>query len=295
MGPGGGMTRTASTATDGQRQVIARGYLLICVFYVHALYGVFQSLGGDPDRAMMAGVQLKLLAPDVSAFFFLSGMSARSFYRKGWLPALQPSLMLLILAALAHVVAVLLDMAVQQVWYGQVWFIRKMFKPIVFATSYQNFVSWFLVVLAFARLFAYIFMRSWRIFLGVAALAVGTVLASRAIGLPDNMYEWRNWPTATLFFLLGMRVPARWNIGTVWGLLALPATIALAWFNRPDLLTAGPCMTCDLGFVAQPMIGQYGSLPIYIVQQLLFAVFLLWAASWSRGKMPGNEIGRAHV
>ncbi|ODP36474.1 acyltransferase family protein [Sphingomonas turrisvirgatae] len=273
---------------DGQRQAIARGYLLICVFYVHALYGVFQSLGSDPDRAMLAGVQIKLLAPAVSAFFFLSGMSAPFFYRKGWLTALKPSLTLIMLAALGHVIAVLLDIAIHQQWFGIAWFARRMAKPILYGTGYENFISWFLVVLAFARIFAYAFMRSWRVFLPAAALAIAAVLATRAAGLPDNLYEWRNWPTASLFFLLGMRVPNGWRIPAWAGLLALPITLALAWLNRPGVLTQAPCLTCDLGFVAQPMIGQYGSLPIYVVQQLLFMLFLLWVSSWSVGKMPGK-------
>ncbi len=282
------MIEAAPAIQRGHRQAIARGYLLICVFYVHAMYGVFQGLGGNPAHAMLTGVQIKLLAPAVSAFFFLSGMSAPHFHRKRWLSALKPSLTLLVLAAIGHVVAVLLDMAIQQHWYGTIWFVRRMFKPIVYGTGYTNFVSWFLVVLAFARIFAYAFMRSWRVFVPIVALAAAAVLASRVAGLPDNLYEWRNWPTATLFFLLGMRVPRGWRIGRIWGVLALPATIALAWFNRPALLTEGPCLTCDLGFVAQPMIGQYGALPIYIVQQILFLIFLLWSADWSLGKMPGR-------
>lgn len=282
------MSVAITGAQRGQRQAIARGYLLICVFYVHALYGVFQSLGSDPSRAMLAGAQIKLLAPAVATFFFLSGMAAPNIHRKGWLAALKPSLTLLVLAAMGHVVAVLLDMAIQQLWYGPVWFLRRLIKPIVLGVGHENFISWFFVALAFARLFAYAFMRSWRAFLPAVALAVGAILASRAAGLPDNLYEWRNWPIAALFFLLGMKMPRDWHIGALWGLLALPATIALAWLNRPGLLYEGPCLTCELGFVAQPMIGQYGLLPVYIVQQLLFLAFLLWAADWSLGKMPGR-------
>lgn len=280
--------RPAAPTAPGQRQAIARGYLLICVFYVHALYGVFQGLGSDPARAMLAGAQIKLLAPAVAAFFFLSGMAARNIHRKGWGAALKPSLTLLILAALGHVIAVLLDIAMQPQWHGMIWFVRRLFKPLVLGVGHANFVSWFFVALAFARIFAYAFMRSWRIFLPLAALAIAAVLATRALALPDNLYEWRNWPIATLFFLLGMRTPRDWRIGTVWGVLALPATIALAWLNRPGLYSGGPCLTCEIDFVAQPMVGHYGALPVYIVQQLLFLVFLLWAADWSVGKMPGR-------
>lgn len=288
MGSGRPVNTVATPAAPGQRQAIARGYLLICVFYVHALYGVFHGLGSDPARAMLAGAQIKLLAPAVAAFFFLSGMAARNIHRKGWAAALKPSLTLLVLAALGHVIAVSLDIAVQQQWHGITWFARRLLKPLILGVGHANFISWFFVALAFARIFAYAFMRSWFIFLPLAALAAMAVLASRALELPDNLYEWRNWPIATLFFVLGMRTPRDWRVGILWGLLALPATIALAWLNRPGLYSGGPCLTCEIGFVAQPMVGQYGALPVYIVQQLLFIVFLLWASAWSLNKMPGR-------
>jgi hypothetical protein len=270
------------------RGAVARGYLLMFVFYVHAMYGVFQSMHGDLSRAMATGVQIKLLAPDVSAFFLLSGMAAPYFHRKGWVGALRPSITLLVLAAVSHVIAVGLDMAIDGVWYGPRWFVQRMFKPIAVGTGYENYIAWFFVTLAFARLYSSVFLRSRWLFAAMAAVAAAACWGSLALGLPDNMYEWRNWPTATFFFLIGMRVPASIRLGAITGLAALAGTLALAWFNRPDLLIEGPCLACDLGFVAQPMIGQYGSLPIYCLQQILFVVFLLWVASWSRDKMPGQ-------
>ncbi len=280
--------RSFGSERPADRGAVARGFLLIAVFYVHAMYGVFQSMGSDPGRAMAAGIQLKLLAPDVSAFFFLSGMAAPYFHRKGWAAALRPSITLLLLAALSHVVAVGLDMVIDGVWYGPRWLAHRMLKPIVVGTGYENYIAWFFVVLAFARLFAYVFLRSRRVFVAVVAIAAAACWGSLVIGLPDNLYEWRNWPTATLFFLIGMRVPATIRIPAPAGWAALAGTLVLAWIDRPLLLTEGPCLQCDPSFVAQPMIGQYGSLPVYVVQQLLFVAFLLWVADWARDKMPGR-------
>lgn len=285
MDEGGALIVRHNSADSG---AVARGFLLIAVFYVHALYGVFQSMDSDPTRAMMAGAQLKLLAPNVSAFFFLSGMAAPYFHRKGWSAALKPSLTLLILAAMSHVVAVGINMALDPQWYGPYWFARRMLKPIVLGTGYENFVAWFLVALAFARAFAYLFLRSRSLFLFIAAMMALLFWIGQKFGMPDNIYEWRNWPTATLFFLIGMRMPRDFRINAIAGWAALLGTIVLAWLNRPGLLISGPCLECELAFVAQPMIGQYGSLPIYICQQILFILFLWWVSVWSGDKMPGR-------
>lgn len=285
MGQGRPVSAKEGMADSG---AVARGFLLIAIFYVHALYGVFQSLGSDPVRAMMAGAQIKMLAPDVSAFFFLNGMAAPYLHRKGWLAAIKPSLTLLVLAAMSHIVATAINMALDGHFYSFAWFTHRMLKPIALGTGYENFVAWFLVVLAFARLFSYIFLRSLPLFLAIAIILAAAIWAGQSMGIPDNIYEWRNWPTATLFFLIGMRIPRDIRIGHTIGWAALAGSAALAWINRPSLLTEGICLSCDLGFVAQPMIGQYGSLPVYVAQQLLFILFILWVAAWSRDKMPGR-------
>lgn len=283
-----GPVRIATGVPAPDRDTVARGYLLIAVFYVHALYGIWRWAGGDPGQAMMSGAQIKLLAPSVSAFFLLSGMAAPHMHRKGWTAALRPSLTLLILAALSHLVTVALDLALYPLWYGWKYFAIRLFRPIVWGTGYENFIAWFFVVLAFARVFAYALLRDWRVFALLAAAATGLVLLTQMLGLRDNIYEWRNWPTATLFFLIGMRIPPKLRIALPLGLAALVASLALAWINRPGLLAQGPCLTCELGFVAQPMVGQYGLLPVYLVQQLLFAAFLLSVAAFTRAMMPGR-------
>lgn len=286
MGPRRPVISTGASATD--RGAVARGYLLIAVFYVHALYGVFQSMGANPAQAMAAGAQLKLLAPQISAFFFLSGMAAPHLNRKHWLAAIKPSIVLVILAALSHLGAIAFDLATTPRWYGWRWLAHIALKPIAVGTGYASFVAWFFVVLAAARLFAYLMLRARLVLILVLVVSGALIATADWRGWTDNFYEWRNWPTATLFFLIGMRVAIDRRIPTALGLLALPATLLVAWLNRPGLLAEGPCFTCELAFVAQPMVGQYGSFPVYVAEQLLFITFLLWVSGRTADTMPGR-------
>lgn len=257
---------------------VARGYLLIGVFYVHSLYGVIGTIG-DPMNAPAAGLQMKLLAPNVAAFFFLNGMTSRYLANKPFRNALRHSLMLLLLAAGSHVVSMIVDQLLYQTHGSKRAFLRAMVEPLLLGTGYVNFIGWFLVVLAVARLFVYAFQYSYKVFALAVAVATGAILAGQYLGAVDNIYEWRNWPAAVLFMLLGSRMPPAERIPDTVGFAALPVALVLAWFNTPTLLSEGPCLACNLGFVAQPMVGQYGAAPVYVVQQLAFITFLWWVSA----------------
>ncbi|HEY0959857.1 MAG TPA: hypothetical protein VGE05_11390 [Novosphingobium sp.] len=284
---GNGIMQDTQTRNAGEAQEVARGYLLICVFYIHAMIGVAQYMG---DHAWFSLFQLKILAPNVSSYFFLSGMAAPHLAKKGLAPVLRQSLVLLLFAVVSHVVGFLIVLAGQG--YATVWeAFKALVRPIVYGTGYVSFVAWFFVVLAVVRPLAYTFLRSKKAFVLLATVLALACWATGRLHLPYNLYEWRNWPTATLFFLIGMRLPGGWKIPNWGGVLSLALSVGLALINRENLFSLGPCLTCDPRFVAQPMVGQYGSIFIYVIQQIAFILFLIWGAQRSAGMMIG-KVGR---
>jgi hypothetical protein len=77
-------------------------------------------------------------------------------------------------------------------------------------------------------------------------------------------------------FLIGMRLSPSWRVPHTLGLLGLIGAFALSIVNRPALWREGVCLHCDLLFIAQPMVGEFGSMPVYFLQQGLAVIFLLW-------------------
>ncbi|MCJ2180065.1 hypothetical protein [Novosphingobium album (ex Hu et al. 2023)] len=281
---GNGIMRQSQTDSLARTLEVARGYLLICVFYIHAMFGVAIHMGGNAWAVLY---QLKLLAPNVAAFFLLSGMAAPALAKKGFKPVLRHSVALLLFALASHILGFAILLAGQG--YPSAWDAVKAFaRPIVYGVGYSSFVAWFFIALAMARLFAYAFLRSWISFIAISAVLAGLIWLSRKFGMPDNIYEWRNWPAATLFFLIGMRMPHGKAIPNVAALAALVLSVLLSLINRHGLFRTGPCWECDLHFIPQPMIGQFGSIFVYVPQQLFFAVFLIWAAQRSAGMLIGK-------
>ncbi|MFC3441137.1 hypothetical protein ACFOKF_07995 [Sphingobium rhizovicinum] len=272
------------TKTPGDVQEVARGYLLIAVFYLHAMIGVASYMG---DQAWYSLIQLKLLAPNVSAFFLLNGMAAPALGKKGPSSVLHLSVALFLFAMISHVIGFLiLLIGVGYASNGEA--ARALFEPLLLGTGYSSFVGWFFIVLAIARLFAYAFLRSKPVFLLIVGVSVLAIWIGKKLGAPDNIFEWRNWLTATLFFLIGMKLPDARKIPGWAAMLALALTLLLAMINRHGIFRIGPCLTCDLHFISQPMVGQYGSIFVYVPQQLLFIIFLLWAAKISAPLLIGR-------
>ena len=222
------------------RSDVARGYLLMGVFYLHVLFAILK-IAPDPAAVPGDAIQVKLLAGHVSAFFFLSGMGAPSLGRRSIESVITQSMMLLALAALSHVVGFLLGVLI----YGPPDDARSLFRalirPILYGTGYSTFVAWFFVVLAAVRPLAWLFEQSKAAFFGVAAAISFFVVVGQTLHLPGNLYEWRNWPYAWLFFLMGMHMKRTWRMPAWLGLAALPLSLAAAWFNHADLLTTGLC------------------------------------------------------
>lgn len=259
------------------RNETARGYLLLSVFYLHSVYA-FITAQPDPALAPAAFVQIKLLAPQVAVFFVLSGMGAPGLGRRSFSTLLGQSLMLVLLAAMSHVLGALALGAIYGGFETPWTFAKSVIKPLVYGTGYVTALAWFFVVLAIARPLAWLFERNKPLF-ALIVLAIGACLAlAHWRHWPDNLWEWRNWPAATLLFLIGMRIPRGRAIPAWLGLAALVLSLLFTWFNRPGLVETGPCLTCEIEFVAQPMVGQFGFAPLYILQVLLFTVFLLWVS-----------------
>lgn len=259
------------------RAEAARGYLLLFVFYVHGLIA-FALSRTDPAAALPAAVQIKLLAPQVGVFFLLSGMGSRALARRAPDTVAAQSVAMILLALASHVLAFLVAAPFYNSHETPVAFIKALIKPMVYGRDLASFVGWFFIVIAVARPFAYVFERSRLAFVVAAVVTALAIWATRLVGLPNNLWDWRSWPAAVLLFLLGMRIARDWRPGAVTGLGALGIAILLTWINRPGLLADPLCFDCGLDFVAEPLIGRHGTAPVYLVALLAFATFILWVA-----------------
>lgn len=256
---------------------VARGLLLLGVLHIHALYATLDHLG-QVELAHQAQWQIKAMAPHVALYFALAGMTSRSLADKAWPVVLQRSLSLLLLALLSHALGVLIEHATWKPWTSALDVLLLMARPAVEGTGYSTFVAWFFVVLAVTRLFAFALARGWRHFAAALVCTAALVLLARRLGLPDNVYEWRNWPAALVLFWCGTRIASQWRVPPALGVLSVMAGLALPLINRPALWSDGVCLTCDAGFVAQPMVGGYGFMPLYFLQEGIAFIGLLWLA-----------------
>jgi len=258
----------------------ARGYMLLGIIYMHALIAFASTRA--PEGVMASFVQIKLLAPHVSVFFLLSGMGARRIARRSVFQITRQSVALVLLAIISHVSGFLIQVAVEGTGGGFGRSLRMLVEPILLGTGYSTFVAWFFLSLAMARFLTYLLYRNMAVFAAVVVGLTGLVLLARQLGLPDNIYEWRTWPPAFLFFLIGTRLPAYLVIPVPLGFAAALGSAVLTWFNRPGVLIDGPCLECDITFVSQPMVGGFGSFPVFLVQELLFFAFLISVSRLAR-------------
>lgn len=258
----------------------ARGYMLLGIIYMHALIA-FASVR-EFDAIAASFVQIKLLSPHVTVFFLLSGMGARQLGRRGFWKVFRQAAALVLLAIVSHVTGFILIAALHGTGTDLAGATRMLLGPIVYGTGFSTFVAWFFLSLAVARVLTYLLYRSRRAFALVVAVLAAIILVSQQLGLPDNIFEWRTWPPAFLFFLIGTRIPHGLAIPLPIGLAAGAGSLALTWFNRPGLLWEGPCLTCDVLFVSQPMVGGFGSFPVFLAQELLFFAFLVSIARLER-------------
>jgi hypothetical protein len=276
---------------------VARGLMLLGVLHIHALIATLDHFG-DTANGRLAYLQIKLLAPNVAVFFALAGMSSRSLGAKAWPVVVQRSLMLVLLAWFSHVVGVVIQHTLWTPWPAALPLLKTLVRPLAYGIGHSTFVPWFLIVLAVARLFAYASARGWRWFFLALVGAVALLAAARAAGLPDNFYDWKRWPAAVVMFLIGMRLSPAWRVPHTVGLLGLSGALVLSIVNRPALWREGVCLHCDLLFIAQPMVGEFGSIPVYFVQQGLALIFLLWLsqqAAASPAKRLLATIGRQSI
>lgn len=256
------------------RSEIARGYLLLGVFFVHSLFSRTWSMN-DWHQAPASFLLIKILAPQISIYFFLSGISMRGIGRKSLRAVLPQSLMLIFLAWVSEGVGiVLVDLAYGAYGHG-IHFIRQAVKPMVYGTGGCTFVTWFFTVLAAGRILVWLFERNKIYFVCAWAVIIGLILVGKRLHLPDNLYEWRNWPAATLFIVIGMKLPRDWRVPSWAGLGGLLGGLVLTWFNVPGMWKTAPCLACNINFVAEPMVGQYGFLPVFIAEQFLMFLFII--------------------
>ncbi len=266
---------------------VGRGLLLLGVFHIHALYAALDHLGNG-ELARQAQWQIKALAPHVALYFSLAGMTSRSLADKAWPLVVQRSLLLLLVALFSHTLGVLILQALSTPRKSALDLVVEIARPVVEGTGYSTFVAWFFVVLAVTRLFAFALAKGWQSAIAALACAATFVVAGRWFGLPDNLYEWRNWPAALVLFWLGTRIAPAWRVPHAVGVLSVIAGLALPLINRPTLWRDGVCLACDTSFVAQPMVGGYGFMPMYFLQEGIAVIGLLWlsqrAATLSVGR-----------
>ncbi len=271
----------------------ARGYMLLGIIYMHAVIA-FASVR-EFEAITASFVQIKLLSPHVSVFFLLSGMGARRLGRRGFWKVFRQCSALVLLAVLSHVTGFILIAVLHGTGTDLAGAARMLVEPMVYGTGFSTFVAWFFLSLAVGRVLTYLLYRSPQAFALVVVVLAGIILLSQQLGLPDNIFEWRTWPIAFLFFLIGTRIPRNLVIPAPYGLAAAAGSLALTWFNRPGVLWDGPCLACNVTFVSQPMVGGFGSIPVFLAQELLFFVFLISVARLQRPwwlTRPANFIGR---
>lgn len=259
------------------RNETARGYLLLWVFFIHGLYDYTYSMDSWRDAPLAFGL-IKVLAPQISIYFLLSGMSLRSIGKKSFRAMLPQSLMLIFLAWVSEGLGIIPDELLYNNDGTGIAFIKAAIKPIIYGTGGCTYVTWFFTVLAVGRVLVWIFEKS-KIFFFLSWLVIaGLILAAKHLHLPDNLYEWRNWPVAALFLVIGMKFPKDWLVPPAIGLGGLTGGLVLTWFNVPGMWHTAPCLLCQVDFVSEPMVGAYGSLPVFIIEQIGVFLGILWAA-----------------
>lgn len=269
------------------RQEIARGILLLFVFYLHGVFVLVDHVGG-PQAGPIAWFQNRLLAAHVALFFVLAGQSAANIGLRPLRSVLGRSLALLVLAAISHIPAVLF---IDRVWEGRVarsQLLRDLTEPILLGTGYWTSVPWFFVVLAVTRLLAYAFVRSKAWFVVWSLAVAAAAWAGELLALTDNLYEWRNLPVALPLFIAGMYLPKRWSSPRWLVILAIIGAPLAAFANSPGAFH-WPCFDCDRLFVQQPFVGEMGLAPLLFVS-LAFGYCLL---SYTAAVLVGSRIGRA--
>ncbi len=259
------------------RNETARGYLLLCVFFIHSLYA-YTWFTNDWHQAPLSYSLIKIFAPQISIYFFLNGMSMRGIGNKSLRAALPQSLMLIFLAWVSEGIGIVLLNALYGGYGHGLHFIKQAIKPMLYGTGGCTAVTWFFTVLAAARLLVWIYERNKIDFVLSWAVIVTLILLGKRLHAPDNLWEWRNWPVATLFMLAGMKMPRDWRVPAWIALPGLVIAIVLTWFDVPGILEAAPCLMCNINFVSEPMVSSYGFLPIFLIEQVLLFLFILWGA-----------------
>ena len=259
------------------RNEMARGYMLLLVFFVHGLYDYTYPMNSWTD-APLAFALIKLVAPQIPLYFLLSGMSLRGIGKKSFRAVLPQSLMLIFLAWVSEGLGIIPDELLYNNDGTGLTFIKALVKPIIYGTGGCTYVTWFFTVLAVGRILVWIFEKS-KLYFALSWLVIfGLVLAAKHLHLPDNLYEWRNWPIAALFLVIGMKFPKDWVVPTWVGIATSAIGWPLTWFNVPGMWHTAPCLTCHVDFVAEPMVGAYGFLPVYIIEQFCLFLAILWMA-----------------
>jgi hypothetical protein len=270
-------------AARASNDEVARGVVLAIVFHAHVLY----ALGSDA-RMSGAWVQLKIVAPAVALFFVLSGMSSQRLPSKRLGNVIVHSLFLQLLAVISHVIGILLLALFDGQFASPRSFAVGLLKPIVYGTGYSSFVAWFFTVLAATRLIVYgLYRHRAPTVLLLAGFGLA-LYAAKVLGRPDNLYEWRNYPASVLLFWVGTKVPLGLKVPHWLGLSALPAAVAVSLVNKPSFAERGVCFECDPKFVAQPMVGEYGYLPAYVIYIVLGFLFLQWLSGVLTATRPGR-------
>ncbi|MGC6401656.1 acyltransferase family protein [Sphingomonas sp. FW199] len=259
------------------RADLARGYLMVGIVYMHMLF-FYANTRASPTDAIATLIQIKLMAAHVACFFLLSGMGARQLKRRSLPSLLTHSLMLIALAAAVHGIAYWTGDFFHNPFYRWVSTLRQFAKPLLTGTGQSGFVGWFFIVLAWTRVITWTIERGWRWFVPAIPAYALFIWAGVRISGVDNFMEWRNVPAAVLFFLIGMRIPRDWAVPHWLGVIGLPLSLAIGWFNRPGLFAQGPCLSCDLGFATRMYYGLYGEPVMLIAMELSLLMFVLWLA-----------------
>jgi hypothetical protein len=217
------------------RNEIARGYLLLGVFFMHGLW-FYTAPMPDWHSAPIPFSILKLLGPDVSIYYLLTGMSLTGIGRKSFRAVLPQSLMLIFMAWVSEGLGIIAVQLLYGNYHAGLPFFKAAIKPMVYGTGGITVITWFFTTVAVARLLVWIFEKNKIYFTLAWLIILGLIVASNELNWPDSLYEWPDWPMATLLMIIGLKFPKDWAVPRAIGLASLPLSLLLIWPHLPDRL-----------------------------------------------------------
>ncbi len=272
---------------------ILRGLPMIGVLYAHGLEMFIRPTGLAFDPVSLA-IWQTISSFCIVAFFFVSGLTAQNLDKQSLRKVLVSSLSLILIADIIQITFAPIRIATGLSAHEPPLLIAKhILAPLLTGAKFSTSIPWFLVALAFARMLAWVYLRSgtkervaiW----GVTVLAF---VASTSVEEP--YFEAQCWTIGLAFLLLGReavrrnllaftapRLPLMLGFVALWAL-----TLVLAPRNHGCLFDA--VRVCSSHpewhgqFAVELVLGRTGFLPLFVLSGLVGIAALVATAFVTR-------------